>query len=480
MPSEDHVRPQEATPALNAHWMRPASGEKRSANDQLRKARLRLPSPSGSGRSMSRRELADLVNDYLWKAYGRRSAIDADYVGKLERGDHRWPQDQYRAAFRSTLEAESDAELGFFVTRPMPSAMMPLGRPVSSGETESGSSSATPNGLADAAKSDDPHVAAEDVIDVLGRIQRLNRTVDPTLVEHLQENLRHMLAQYESLDHSSLNPVLVKQRIWIDSLLNECGHPRQRQQLYLTAAATAGLLGYIAVGRGAFPLARAYCLEAFQLGEFAESPNLQAWARGLQSFCEYYAQDYREALRLAQHGLTYANDGPQSVRLTINGAARAMGKLGDADGVRRAVDESYELMSRNNVPAGVPSSIALECYSAAQTASNAATAFVSLGSPDQVQHYVDLALPEISQSNSPWSRSLVLIDLALSHVRSNVPDLDRAAALAVEALSVPGCRPIISVQQRTAELIRDAAERWGECRQIEAVREAASAMKACR
>jgi hypothetical protein len=479
MAPKHEAGPRKGAPTRAGRRVSSASREERPANDQLRQARLRLASPSGSGRPMSRRELADAVNEYLWKVHERKGAIDADYVGKLERGDHRWPHDMYREGFRTALGAASDAALGFFVIRQAPSATPPPSSPSDGpGDEPYGPSTAAPVGPKDVPTSDHPAGPAEDVIDVLSRIQRLNRTVNPAIVEHLQANLRHTLAQYEGLDHASLNPVLVKQRRWIDSLLDECGHPRQRQQLYMTAAATAGLLGYVAVGRAAFPLARAYCLEAFQLGDFAEDTNLQAWARGLQSFCEYYAQYYREALRLAQDGLTYAQDGPQSVRLTINGEARAMGKLRDTEGVRRAVGEAYELMSRNDVPAGVPSSIALECYSAAQTASNAATAYVSLGLPDQVQRYVDLALPDISRSDSPWSRSLVMIDLAFSHVRSQKPDLDRATDLAVEALSVPGCRPIISVQQRTSELIRDASERWGDCRQVNAIREAASAMKA--
>ncbi|MEU4162966.1 hypothetical protein [Actinoplanes sp. NPDC026670] len=475
MAAEHEAGQDKAALVTAGHHLNSASVNKRPANELLRQARLRLPAPSGSGRPMSRRELAEAVNEYLWRTHGRRSAIDADYVGKLERGDYRWPQGLYREAFRVVLAVTADASLGFFVTRPMPSAAKPFDAP----NVEAGSSAHTAVGDSGCdLKIDDPPYPGEDVIDVLGRIQKLNRAVDPMLVEYLQGNLRHTLAQYECLDHGSLNPVLVKQRLWIETLLDECGHPRQRKQLYMTAAATAGLLGYIAVGRGAFPLARAYCLEAFQLGEFADDTNLQAWACGLQSFCEYYAQDYREALRLAQYGLTFAQGGPQSVRLTINGAARAMGKLQDAEGVRRAVGEAYELMAQNDVPVGVPSSIALECYSAAQTAGNAATAYVALGLPEQVQSYVDLALPDIAKSSSPWSRSLVLIDLASSYVRSGSPDLDRAAEVATEALGVPGCRPIISVQQRVSELIRDASERWGECRQVESIRDAAAAMKA--
>lgn len=278
----------------------------------------------------------------------------------------------------------------------------------------------------------------EDVVDVLSRIQKLHRsTIQPDIICQLQDAARETVAQYETFDHASLVPALIKKRVFLEVLLSECSHPVQQRQLFEVTAAISGVLGYVAVGRGDFSLARAYTLEAFQLGDFAGDANLRAWARGLQSFCEYYAGRYAEAVSLAQDGLRHARSGPQSVRLTINGVARAKGKLGDAEGVHRAVGEAHDLLSLNDVPDGVPSSIALECYSLAQTASNAATAYVSMGMTEKVQHYVNLALPEISKSDSPWSRSLVMIDLARSLIRSEKSaDLDRAVQLVLEALSI--------------------------------------------
>ena len=93
---------------------------------------------------------------------------------------------------------------------------------------------------------------------------------------------------------------------------------------------------YSLLYRNCSALARAYCAEAFTLADLA-----------------------------------------QSVRLAVNGVARAIGKLGDIEGVHRAVDDAYGLMARNDVPPGLPSSISYQCYSAAQTASNAATAYVT-------------------------------------------------------------------------------------------------------
>jgi transcriptional regulator with XRE-family HTH domain len=324
----------------------------------------------------------------------------------------------------------------------------------------------------------DDRGADEDTFSVLGRIQKLHRgTVHPEVIRQLHDNTRHVVTQYETQSHSSLVPVLVKQRALIEEILDQCGHPSQQQELFRIAAATSGVLGYVAVGRGAFPLARAYCLEAFQLGDFAQDANLQAWARGLQSFCEYYAGEFHDALDLAEDGLAYAHSGPQSVRLTINGAARALGKLGDTEGVHRAVDGANELMSRNDVPAGVPSSISFECYSAAQTASNAATAYVSLGIAEKVEHYVNLALPDIRKSDSPWSRSLVMIDLALSKVRAREPELDHAAELVIDAVNISTGRPIISVQQRTSDFVAEVMTRWGNVPQVRAIQDAAGTLK---
>lgn len=92
---------------------------RRLPNEFLRQARLRLASPSGSGRAMSRQELADLVNRYLTRC-GIRTAMDEGYIGKLERGEHRWPGVAYREALRLVLGVRSDAELGLFIVRAQP------------------------------------------------------------------------------------------------------------------------------------------------------------------------------------------------------------------------------------------------------------------------------------------------------------------------------------------------------------------------
>jgi hypothetical protein len=86
-------------------------------NDLLCDVRLSRLSPSGSGRPMSRQELAEQVNAYLWKQHKRRTNLDENDIGLLERGDNRWPGKLRREAFRNILDAATDAELGFYINR---------------------------------------------------------------------------------------------------------------------------------------------------------------------------------------------------------------------------------------------------------------------------------------------------------------------------------------------------------------------------
>ncbi|MGH3713260.1 MAG: XRE family transcriptional regulator [Micromonosporaceae bacterium] len=66
---------------------------------------------------MSRQELADEANKYLHDNKQRTAMLSANYVGKLERGQFRWPDRDYREAFREVLGASADRDLGFYIRR---------------------------------------------------------------------------------------------------------------------------------------------------------------------------------------------------------------------------------------------------------------------------------------------------------------------------------------------------------------------------
>ena len=89
----------------------------RRPNQQLRRARLCLLSPSGSGQPMSQRELAEAVTAYVQRTTARDVDLDRHYISHLERGARRWPNADYRRGFRAVLGASVDAELGFYIIK---------------------------------------------------------------------------------------------------------------------------------------------------------------------------------------------------------------------------------------------------------------------------------------------------------------------------------------------------------------------------
>lgn len=85
-------------------------------NDHLRRARERVESPNATGEPLSRQELAELVNAWVYAntTAHRVIELDANYVGKLERRAIQWPQDpDVRKGFRAVLNVATDTELGF-------------------------------------------------------------------------------------------------------------------------------------------------------------------------------------------------------------------------------------------------------------------------------------------------------------------------------------------------------------------------------
>jgi hypothetical protein len=102
-------------PPENARLRKGSRTAKRVPNDLIRQARLALRSPSGSGRPMSRQELAEAANAWVYEQNGRVCRLDASYIGMLERGETRWPWEHHRAGLRAVLGAATDAEIGLWI-----------------------------------------------------------------------------------------------------------------------------------------------------------------------------------------------------------------------------------------------------------------------------------------------------------------------------------------------------------------------------
>lgn len=97
-------------------------------NDQLRNMRERTESPVTPGECLSRSELADLVNAWIFENKNTTVELTANYIGKLERGLVRWPQESYREGMRAVLKVRTDAELGFRRSRKVTASLNNVNR----------------------------------------------------------------------------------------------------------------------------------------------------------------------------------------------------------------------------------------------------------------------------------------------------------------------------------------------------------------
>ena len=89
-------------------------------NRKLEAARRAVASPSGApGMCMSRRELAEAANAYVWEhtAGRQRTNMTEHDIGRYERGEVHWPGDWRLFGLRGVLGVDSDSELGFFPNR---------------------------------------------------------------------------------------------------------------------------------------------------------------------------------------------------------------------------------------------------------------------------------------------------------------------------------------------------------------------------
>jgi len=381
---------------------------------------------------LTQREVAEGLARLAWERDATRVGVNANMVSTWERGDKR-PDALYRRLLCTLLQA-SERQLGL--------------RPVPADAPTADAAGSEPGAF-------QPVVAFETPLDIVERVRWLSSSNSTDeLLTQLDRLVSAVVDEYEASGPSALAPRVLDQRRAVETLLRGHQHPRHRRELLRAAGKLSGLLGYMSVNLGRFPTAAAYCDEAFRLGAYAEDPELQAWSRGTDSLRAYYTGDYKLSAELARDGQRFAAKGAQSIRLAINGEARALARLGDARGTNEAVARAYRESERCPTPDGVSSCISFGPYSLARTASNAATAYVHLGDKRRVQEHVDQALPAFEASTSKWSQSLVRLDLANVLLLDKRPDVERAAALVQEALTISAGKPITSVLHRTREFLR--------------------------
>lgn len=303
-----------------------------------------------------------------------------------------------------------------------------------------------------------PPDSLDSPLEVIQRMQAIAvSAIDQHTLTELEAIVFDAIDDYERFGPATIVSTIVEQRRWLHHSLLDRHPPRIGIRLFTLAARMSGILASLALDLQSFRTARAYASEAFQLAEMVDHPDLSAWVRGTQSLIEYYARRYDTALEYARDGLRIAPAGPQTIRLIVNGEARALARLGDRDGVDAAVDRATQLHEDLPAPPDVSSSLALGTYCAARIHGNAATAYLILHESDRVLVHGEKALKVFDPRQLQGPRALTRLDMATALLQADHPDPPRAAHIVRQALAIEGVTAFGAVTQRTGEFLAVAA-----------------------
>jgi hypothetical protein len=409
------------------------------ANDQLRQARERSASAASPGECLSRQELAELVNTYVWQRHQKVVQLDGIYIGKLERGDIRWPGRLYREALRAILGC-TDAALGFASPR----------RAVVKVDVDRKDFLLTSvlglGGLAMGA-----------LAPVAALLEGGEPTPTPTRVGQTEiEQIRTATRAFNSWSRA-YGPCLAREAAmgqlrWSAGLLQASCPTRLRPELYSAVAELAETAGYTARGRQ-----EASRVFGFALGCAEQAQDWPLRAEMLSSMAKQaiWTGQPDDGLTLAEQALVRAD------RLTATGRAllhtdraRALAKMRRVQETLTALSAADEDFARST-PADDPPCISY--YGAARHAQCTGHALVDLAvlggrDPGEATDRLTAAVEGHTNTANTTSRVICLLELASLTMATGDPI--QAATIGHEALDAAGAIRSRRVTDDLRELAR--------------------------
>jgi transcriptional regulator with XRE-family HTH domain len=288
------------------------------ANNQIRGLRL--------ARRLTQAKLAELVGDAVSRATGRASAIDAQTISRIERGEITWPSSDTRKALRAVFGVNSDDDLGLYPKRTRLDAE----------KHEATHTLLDPLRIAhEWLVADSPQVIES----------RFGRRIGSALAEQLQSrvvDLRHLDDQISGKD---LVPVVTKELRDSMRLVRDASYSSAVGKSLLTSVGElAQLAGWVASDAGKHRQAESFYLSgvnaATDAGEYGLAGNL------LSSLSYQMTNLSRsaDALLLARTAAKGAVGAPPIVRaLLLERVAWAAARVGDAETAARVLDQVDDL-----------------------------------------------------------------------------------------------------------------------------------------
>ncbi|MFG2042124.1 XRE family transcriptional regulator [Dactylosporangium sp. NPDC048998] len=436
---------------------------------------------------MSRPELADAVNAALDQLYPGRDLtahyVDFRWIGKLERGEHRWPSDERRTALRHVLGSPTDASIGLYSPRrtdavqrrpyegrsgsvavvyPSTAGLVPVGRTATAG-----------------------YVGVEQAIMLAARecSEHARETgtwaVPDGVIDQLRNDVRGVARRFDALTPAEAVNETFRVRNLAVELLSRTRRPAQLNDLYFTVAQAMALLASASIDLGLWATARQYAQAAEQYGEVIDHAGVRAYALGLQATAAYWTGQPMEAVHFASLAVEQAPAGVARVR-AFSILARAWSHRGSVDEVRRALNSADAARSAEGCDE-LHDLIGGEFgYALPQQARSASTAWLQVGQADEATTSARQALDALSGAAlEPWStvEAEARVDLATCLFLTG--DVNAARETLVSLWTMPPDWRRVGLLGRVRR-VQDllSAGRWRSVRAAREVAEAAAVFAA--
>jgi transcriptional regulator with XRE-family HTH domain len=446
------------------------------ANDLIRAPRI--------ARGWTQQQAADAVAEALGKItkQGRSHSIDAQFISRLERGEVRWPNADYRAALRTVYGAATDAELGLHGMRSERT------RP-----TASPAPAATRRELP-AVAGEALHLSTKEVDDVhrrellrttlaagtlsmtapaLAALEHIRRTMDQTLettkvspatLQRWDQAADEYAAVYQITPAQEMLPDILADFTQIQRLISDSQPVRARISL-CHAAARLGILAAVCLSAlGNHREARAWLHTARLAADESGDLTLTGQALARTSIVSLYYGTPTAALTDATEAAAMlgAQPTPAAARARIV-QARALARLGHADEALRALEHAADLHAALSTAETTDTAFG---YTARQFTWHYANALTHLG---RTAEAADLQAKALSayHPDERLDPALIQLDMAAGVLRDGHPEAAATSAANVWT-SLPTKHRTGMVVRYTRELLAAVPDRAA---QLPAVRE---------
>jgi transcriptional regulator with XRE-family HTH domain len=395
----------------------------RTANERLRARREAMESPRLPGARLSRAELAELVNAWLAGNTMRAGALDESAIARLEQGRVRWPNRDYRAAFRAVLGAETDEQLGFRPSNRR--SVVPMSAELDAGFND------------EAAALDLAHrIAATDVGDET--LTRLELTFDDLATAYPVTPPAELLARIRTYLR------------YVTTLLDGRKTLAEHRRLLVVGGWLSLLAGTVHIDLNQQHAATAQLRTAVKFAQHAEHNEIHAWCYETEAWRVLTDGDYAHALELSRAAQRLAPKGSSAAVQSVAQEGRASARLGQRKETYDAIARVQKLVSPMAKPDRPEHHYR---YDPNKSVAYAATTLAWVGDPAAEGYAREIIIKlKPGKEVSTWPRRVAAANLDLALTLLVTDRLDEACHSAGNAIA--SGRVVPSNHWRAAEVVQ--------------------------